>query len=938
MKRFAILISLLLSVFVSYSQDNKQQGLAALYTVSTPATSGGPGDFIVSGFMNDPLGIYTVDSVEVGNIVWDASGNRFEILEINSRSGNTISLDLEALTGGTPEFDTGVGCIQNETGMLPIVIIGGLSDIVRQAIDNHRRIVSKYDEIQYPYMVGNKLYLTGSLVPIDFDTVGGSCVRTLTQTAHGFSKAEAIYYNGSSYVSMTGLYGDSQEPHFLVIDSLTANTFKVSAGCGIVDDTLGLSEGLYYSTDTGLSLTPDTVEYPIVKILDGKALPMNLPGFEFNAINKSLFEIETVSGPRTFLGGQTLPMFPDSISYIDTIDGVPVNNLGDGFRELRDRSLVGNLNDLNDVIITTPANNNLLRYMGGQWRNYVPPMYFDTARVHLGWLTNVNRVPQSSVFVGYGAGRFITAGAGVTVLGSEALDGATGDVGTGTTAIGLNALGSASYNTNQPNTAVGGNAGAAITTGYSNTLLGFSAGSALTTGILNVFVGQQAGLNTSSGQGNVGVGYRAGAGLGNGNSSVAVGNDACQTTAPTSNFGVFIGSGAGNSVSGIRAGVLVGNSAGDGTTGLNVCATVGNYIGREVTDMSYAVLIGDRVKGSTNTRMTKKSAVGLVSLGTFSSQRADVSGVFLGTAAGQDSRAVNSIMIGNQNTQVAGTEEGSLANGVRGDSMILIGNSSANIPFDAGLAKTTGSAGDYNTTTDIISIASHGFGAVGDYVQLQVTCTVCPAPLITGRAYMFEVTGTNAIFSNTNLTSAGDGSTVTYTPRTRTNSAITVGLGTLTLPEERKIKLGWSTHRNLIANQYNFNIDQSLTGRNAQALRYNSTSGEIELQAEPFAVLHNRDSLTSVATGTVTATLYRTQLVDCSGGAITVNVPSSPAVGDWFAVSDINGSANTNNITVSFSTVPVDLHNAEVDFTISTSRAYYRFTYTGATYGWIISN
>lgn len=152
------------------------------------------------------------------------------------------------------------------------------------------------------------------------------CSETIFQTAHGFSKGEAIYHNGTSFVSMLGLYGDNQEPHYLVVDSINANMF-IGAACGIYYDTLGLAPGLYFWTDTGLQLSPDTVEFPIAKVYNGKTQVMGLPGFEFNATGKPLLEVPTVSGQRTLKGGQVIPLFCDSIAYVDTICGTPVDNL-----------------------------------------------------------------------------------------------------------------------------------------------------------------------------------------------------------------------------------------------------------------------------------------------------------------------------------------------------------------------------------------------------------------------------------------------------------------------------------------------------------------------------------------------------------------------------------------------------------------------------------
>jgi len=331
MKKLLLLLSFILSVTVSYSQDTLKTKMAALYTVVVQPTPGGPGGakgLIVSGFLNDPAGVYTVASVIVGHIVWDASGRRFKILEINSAVGSTISVDVEALTDGTVEFDTGVGCIQSETGSLPVAVLLGLSELTKQAIAIHTSVVDKYDELQYPYVVGSKLYLTQSIVPVDLDSLGlaGNCISNFTKPTHGFSTGNAIYWNGSEYKSMLNLYGDSQEPQFVVIDSTGLNTFKAAA-CGIVDTDFGLASGLYYWTDSGWNVSPDTVEYAKLMVLDTTSIVMSLPGLVFDPIGKYLFDLTTSTGQRDFIGGGNIPLLADSIGIVDTIGGIAVTNM-----------------------------------------------------------------------------------------------------------------------------------------------------------------------------------------------------------------------------------------------------------------------------------------------------------------------------------------------------------------------------------------------------------------------------------------------------------------------------------------------------------------------------------------------------------------------------------------------------------------------------------
>jgi hypothetical protein len=99
-----------------------------------------------------------------------------------------------------------------------------------------------------------------------------------------------------------------------------------------------------------------------------------------------------------------------------------------------------------------------------------------------------------------------------------------------------------------------------------------------------------------------------------------------------------------------------------------------------------------------------------------------------------------------------------------------------------------------------------------------------------------------------------------------------------------------------------------------------------------------RDNAQAEVTSKVTATLYSILPVNSTSGAVGVTVPSSPAPGDWFAVSDSRGTAGSNNITIEFTTAPVNFHGGSADHVISASKGFARFTYVNSTIGWIISN
>lgn len=155
----------------------------------------------------------------------------------------------------------------------------------------------------------------------------GNCIKTITQSAHGFSEGDVLFWDTDKYVNLKGNYTGAEVPLYVVTDSLTANTFT-AASCGEVDSDFGLADGLYYATDTGLELAPEDVEYPAVVIYGSKSKVVLNYGLEFDATGKPLFDVLTSTGNYNFVGGQTLPLISDSIAVSkDTIAGVAVANL-----------------------------------------------------------------------------------------------------------------------------------------------------------------------------------------------------------------------------------------------------------------------------------------------------------------------------------------------------------------------------------------------------------------------------------------------------------------------------------------------------------------------------------------------------------------------------------------------------------------------------------
>lgn len=109
---------------------------------------------------------------------------------------------------------------------------------------------------------------------------GGSgtanCEQTLTKTSHGFRKWTPIYWNGTAWARPTF---DSIIPTYIVVDSTSANTFKV-ANCGNYSSTL--TAGLYYykGASPGYSLTPTSIPTPIFEVAQSRLILQPLVGFQ----------------------------------------------------------------------------------------------------------------------------------------------------------------------------------------------------------------------------------------------------------------------------------------------------------------------------------------------------------------------------------------------------------------------------------------------------------------------------------------------------------------------------------------------------------------------------------------------------------------------------------------------------------------------------------
>ncbi|WP_290943274.1 glycine-rich domain-containing protein [Hyphomonas sp.] len=93
----------------------------------------------------------------------------------------------------------------------------------------------------------------------------------------------------------------------------------------------------------------------------------------------------------------------------------------------------------------------------------------------------------------------------------------------------------------------------------------------------------------------------------------------------------------------------------------------------------------------------------------------------------------------------------------------------------------------------------------------------------------------------------------------------------------------------------------------------------------------------SIKTSTFTAANGEGYFVNTSGGAVTMNLPSSPSAGDIVSVKDYAFTFGTNNLTIGRGGSNIG-GSSDVDITSSTDGAALTFIYVDGTKGWLVIN
>jgi len=222
------------------------------------------------------------------------------------------------------------------------------------------------------------------------------------------------------------------------------------------------------------------------------------------------------------------------------------------------------------------------------------------------------------------------------------------------------------------------------------------------------------------------------------------------------------------------------------------------------------------------------------------------------------------------------------------------------------------------TNTGVIEIPLATSGTVTETGTQTLTNKTLTSPKIgtsildTNGNELFLLTATGSAVNELTYANAASGNNPTFTASGETNVGVSI------LPKGT----GKVTIDNLTFPAADGSANQILTTNGSGQLSFVDNSGGTDWQA--------------VKTSTYTAVAGQGVFANTTGGAFTVNLPSSPSLGDEVTIVDYAGTFDTNNLTVGRNSQPI--MGTAADLTVSIERAGLTLAYVDSTQGWLLKD